>query len=709
MRFASFGAVPSWWVVLEDHESARPVAAALRAWPPGSSTTRRPAVAARMLARGTVTVGRPATPRWRWSASTRSRPAQLAAAAGRVRAVADLDRLAASLAGSAHLVASVAGQVRVQGTVTGRPAGLPRQHRRRPRGRGPGRRPRRAAGRRARRAAAGAAPAAPARPLPARRAAGLAGGGGPARPTHYLVLDGNGQAPAVRWWTPPEPVVPMAEGAPALREALSAAVATPHRAATSWSAATWAGWTRPRSAASPPAGRRRWSPPTPPPAADPAGRRRRLGRCGRSPGCRHVEHHVIPAEEMPLSSTSGILDMDDRLTSRARATVDARALAGHRPAGRRPGLAAAPGRLRRRRAALRLARPPASLLRTSPRTALGHLRGFAAKYRWPRRPVLRQLSDTSPYAAWLAGVADTVTAPPPAPTRAAAGLGVRAPAAALGDAGRRPGGAGPDPRRGPRRRAAGRRPRPAAGAGDDALPVPDDPPVRARWPAGSGSARRPLLRRPGGRGRASPCGPQDRITPWRYKPLIVEAMRGIVPDESLARQTKANGSGDVDPGLRRHRAELLALWEDSRLGRLGLIDAAALREPCTGPLPPELQFGVLDQTGRLRGLAALAGTRRPCRAEETRTDDADPARRRVHRRHRLRHDAAGRGQRRVLHAQPHRPPWRCGRCSDGGTAGTGRAGADRAVRGRYRHRRPRRRRPGRRAARGPAGAGAAAP
>ena len=58
----------------------------------------------------------------------------------------------------------------------------------------------------------------------------------------------------------------------------------------------------------------------------------------------------------------------------------------------------------------------------------------------------------------------------------------------------------------------------------------------------------------------------DRVTPWRYKPLIVEAMHGIVPADSLTRQTKANGSGDEEPGLRRHRAELLALWEDSRLG-----------------------------------------------------------------------------------------------------------------------------------------------
>ena len=87
--------------------------------------------------------------------------------------------------------------------------------------------------------------------------------------------------------------------------------------------------------------------------------------------------------------------------------------------------------------------------------------------------------------------------------------------------------------------------------------------------------------------------PADRVTPWRYKPLIVEAMRGIVPDASLARQTKANGTGDEEPGLRRHRADLLALWDDSRLAALGLIDAAALREACTRPLPPDLQFGVL--------------------------------------------------------------------------------------------------------------------
>jgi asparagine synthase (glutamine-hydrolysing) len=90
--------------------------------------------------------------------------------------------------------------------------------------------------------------------------------------------------------------------------------------------------------------------------------------------------------------------------------------------------------------------------------------------------------------------------------------------------------------------------------------------------------------------------PQDRVTPWRYKPLIVESMAGIVPEASLTRQTKANGTCDEEPGLRRHRADLLALWEGSRLGRLGLIDAEALRELCARPLPAHLPIGVLYQT-----------------------------------------------------------------------------------------------------------------
>ena len=68
---------------------------------------------------GTVTVAQAGTTRLALIGQHAVTPGQLADAAGRVREVADLDRLAASLAGSFHLVASVAGRVRVQGTVTG--------------------------------------------------------------------------------------------------------------------------------------------------------------------------------------------------------------------------------------------------------------------------------------------------------------------------------------------------------------------------------------------------------------------------------------------------------------------------------------------------------------------------------------------------------------------------------------------------------------
>ena len=90
--------------------------------------------------------------------------------------------------------------------------------------------------------------------------------------------------------------------------------------------------------------------------------------------------------------------------------------------------------------------------------------------------------------------------------------------------------------------------------------------------------------------------PQERVTPWRYKPLLVEAMRGIVPSASLTRVTKADGSHDVAVGLQEYRADLLAMFEDSELGRLGIVDAAALREVCAKPLPPELLYCALYQT-----------------------------------------------------------------------------------------------------------------
>lgn len=88
----------------------------------------------------------------------------------------------------------------------------------------------------------------------------------------------------------------------------------------------------------------------------------------------------------------------------------------------------------------------------------------------------------------------------------------------------------------------------------------------------------------------------DRITPWRYKPLIVEAMRGIVPEAVRTRDTKANATFEEETGLRRHRARLLALCEESRLGRLGLVDVDVLREWCRRSLSAETESYLLHPT-----------------------------------------------------------------------------------------------------------------
>jgi asparagine synthase (glutamine-hydrolysing) len=81
-----------------------------------------------------------------------------------------------------------------------------------------------------------------------------------------------------------------------------------------------------------------------------------------------------------------------------------------------------------------------------------------------------------------------------------------------------------------------------------------------------------------------------------FKPLAVAAMQGIIPEETLTRQTKAIGSYEIEVGLQENRAEILALCEDSRLGQLGVIDVAALREACSRPLPTALEFSALYPT-----------------------------------------------------------------------------------------------------------------
>ncbi|OCC09057.1 asparagine synthase-related protein [Streptomyces sp. PTY087I2] len=80
----------------------------------------------------------------------------------------------------------------------------------------------------------------------------------------------------------------------------------------------------------------------------------------------------------------------------------------------------------------------------------------------------------------------------------------------------------------------------------------------------------------------------ERISPWRYKPLLVEAMRGVVPDALLARTTKDHMASDEHQGLREHASELAELWTGSRLAEHGLVDARHLLRLAADPFSPVL-------------------------------------------------------------------------------------------------------------------------
>lgn len=75
----------------------------------------------------------------------------------------------------------------------------------------------------------------------------------------------------------------------------------------------------------------------------------------------------------------------------------------------------------------------------------------------------------------------------------------------------------------------------------------------------------------------------EHADPGRYKPLLAEAMRGIVPDVVLGRATKGEFGADIREGLRRNQAAILRLFEDSALAARGLLDPDRLRAAVLAP------------------------------------------------------------------------------------------------------------------------------
>ena len=517
--------------------------------------------------------------------------AALSGLAHRVRTVADLDRLGVGLSGSFHLVATIDGKIRVQGSVSGLRRVFHTQIAE--------------------------------MTIAADRAdvlAGLAGAvvneqwlaarlGYPylphpvadGCPWHgmqaladdcYLLIDPGQPARVVRWWHPPAPVVPLAEAAPTVAQTLAAAVEARTLAGGVISCDLSGGLDS-----------------TPLCFLAARGNSQVIAVTLVSTDSRHddarwaqraadqldgIEHLVLDMQRLPLMyedvGEGGVGADEPHITIRDYACLT-------RVAGQ---LVERGSRLHLRGlGGDQVLQAPAAYLHTTavnhPRIAASHLRGRRAVSGWPLAATLRELADHRSYQAWLTATAEDLTAPAPAPGMPNLGWGppVRLPPWATpraADAARtllREAAVGAQPlapTRGQHAtlehlRSVGYITRHIAGIMARtglplAAPFLDDRVVEA----------------------CLPVRLHERTTPWRFKPLIVEAMRDLVPTAVLQRTTKGDFSVDWHAGLRRARAHLAAVLDDLVLAQLGLVDVDALRTVCLGLYPYTLSPIALDRT-----------------------------------------------------------------------------------------------------------------
>ncbi|UNZ15935.1 asparagine synthase-related protein [Streptomyces sp. 891-h] len=410
-------------------------------------------------------------------------------------------------------------------------------------------------------------------------------------PGHFLLYEQQGRAREVRHWSPPDPRVPLAEGAPALHAALRDAIAarTTGRAVISSDLSGLDSTSLCCLAAREEKTRVvAFTAASPDPLDDDVMWALRTAKA--VPG---IEHHLVPYEEMPtiyeglpqlrepFDEPCAVIADHARwlaLTHRAAAAGSAVHLAGF---GGDELLIASAAHLR-------------TLLRRSPLAATRTLRAYAAANRWRPGHVLRQLRTRESYRDWLESVAGSLTDPPPPPDRPALSWGEPPRLAPWATAD-----AADAVRELIREAAPDAEPVSASPGGHDDL-------TGLRYAAGPLRQIGQLALR-GGTALAAPyCDdavldaalavrPDHRRAPGSYKPLLVEAVRGTVPEEILTGRTKSITNSNPDAALRAHRAQLATLWEDSRLADSGLIDTAALRDLCAGPLqhhPHDLHSGL---------------------------------------------------------------------------------------------------------------------
>lgn len=537
----------------------------------------------------------------------------------RVRTVSDVDALAQTLPGSCHVVASVSGQTRFQGSVTG----LRRVFHTRINGVV-------IAADRADALAAVIASGVDERMLAVRVACGglvppplgeqpVWSGISALSPDHCLVWDRD-RVREIRWWRPPAADKPLAQGAADVREALASALRgrapAEGRLSTDLSGgmdSTSLCFLAARSV--PDLLTVRWG------EAE-AGNDDAVFAQHAVTVLDHAEHMVISQAELPavFDDPHALADAEEpctfaRTASRTRHT--ARLLARH---GSRRHLAGhggdelftpLPGYLHR-------------LAWQHPFIALRHLRGHAALRRWPLLPALARLARPATVARWWQAQADQLTDPPPPLRRPVLGWGpwpLRAPAWVTPKA--------IDLARQALRDTA-----------EHARPLAGDPGQHQYLLVlrSSTSCYR-LLARLYAQARVELDMPylDDRVAeavlsvrihehagPQRYKPLLSEAMSGIVPDTVLGRATKGEFSEDVRTGLRQNLDGILEFLADSALADHGLIDPGELRARLQQPQRDLSNVFALES---LIGCETWlrAALNRPTRTAPRRLDDPAPA------------------------------------------------------------------------------------
>ncbi|WP_017622996.1 asparagine synthase-related protein [Nocardiopsis chromatogenes] len=396
---------------------------------------------------------------------------------------------------------------------------------------------------------------------------------------HAAVLGPDGSLRLTRWWEAPRPALSPEAGVPAVAEALEEAVRARTRAAGTVGCDLSGGWDS--TSLSLLAARStehlvtyRWD------SSDPGDDDPVWAERARSllPG---AVHRVVPADGLPrwfarLDTPSPALDEPlSCIRLRERTLHSARDLASH---GARLHMNGQGGDELFAGNSVHLH----ALAARAPLTALRRAWGYRALLRWPVWATARALADRRGHARALRRAADTLDAP--AVTPGAPHFDWVFPA-------RLPPWATPDAREA----AAGRMRTAAATAAPSAPTRAQHVKVQAVRSSGCTMRLVDQLYRSAGVELATPYLDDTVLDavlsidgtrlcdPYRYKPLLAEAMRGVLPEDLLERRTKGTFSGDAFAGLNEHRSALLALTEDMRLERLGLVDPRALRAAITGP------------------------------------------------------------------------------------------------------------------------------